>query len=32
VKKEDGTMVTLEEDLKVLARKLDLPFTELPLR
>jgi predicted Zn-dependent peptidase len=32
VKKEDGTMVLLEEDLKALAKKLDLPFTELPLR
>jgi len=32
VRKEDGTMVTLEEELKVLAKKLGLPFTELPLR
>jgi zinc protease len=32
VKKEDGTAVTLEEDLKALAKKLGLPFTELPLR
>jgi predicted Zn-dependent peptidase len=32
VKKEDGSLVTLEEDLKALAKKLDLPFAELPLR
>jgi predicted Zn-dependent peptidase len=32
VKKEDGTTVTMEEELKALAKKLDLPFTELPLR
>jgi predicted Zn-dependent peptidase len=32
VKREDGTMVTLEEDIKGLAEKLDLPYTELPLR
>jgi hypothetical protein len=32
VRKEDGTMVTLEEELKGLAKKLGLPFTELPLR
>jgi hypothetical protein len=32
VRKEDGTVVTLEVELKVLAKKLGLPFTELPLR
>ena len=32
VRKEDGTVVTLEEELKVLAKKLGLPFTEFPLR
>jgi predicted Zn-dependent peptidase len=32
VKKEDGTVVTLEEDLKALGKKLGLPYTELPLR
>jgi zinc protease len=32
VKKEDGTVVTLEEDLKALGKRLGLPYTELPLR
>jgi zinc protease len=32
VKKEDGPVLTLEEDLKTLAKKLDLPYRELPLR
>jgi zinc protease len=32
VKTEDGKGITIEEDLKALARKLDLPYTELPLR
>jgi zinc protease len=32
VKREDGKVVSLEEDLKALAEKLDLPYTELPLR
>jgi predicted Zn-dependent peptidase len=32
VRKEAGTVVTLEEELKVLAKKLGLPFMELPLR
>jgi hypothetical protein len=32
VKKEDGTVVTLEEDLKALGKKLGLPYMELPLR
>jgi predicted Zn-dependent peptidase len=32
VKTEDGKRITVEEDLKALARKLDLPYTELPLR
>ena len=30
VNKEDGTVVTLEEDLKALAKKLGLPFMEIP--
>ena len=32
VKREDGKVISLEEDLKVLAKKLDLPYTEIPLR
>jgi len=32
VQGEDGKGITLEEDLKALAKKLDLPYTELPLR
>ena len=32
VRREDGRVVSLEEDLKALAKKLDLPYTELPLR
>jgi len=32
VKSEDGKVISLEEDLKVLAKKLDLPYTEIPLR
>ena len=32
VKKEDGKEISLEEDLKALAKKLDLPYTEIPLR
>jgi predicted Zn-dependent peptidase len=32
VKKEDGTKMTLEQDLKDLARKLEIPFVEIPLR
>lgn len=32
VKKEDGKVISLEEDLKALAKKLDLPYTEIPLR
>ena len=32
VHREDGKVVSLEEDLKALAKKLDLPYTELPLR
>jgi len=32
VNKESGKVISLEEDLKALATKLDLPYTELPLR
>jgi len=32
VKKRDGTEVTLEQDLKALARALDLPYREIALR
>jgi predicted Zn-dependent peptidase len=32
VKNEDGAVVTLEEDLKALAKKLCLPYVEVPLR
>jgi zinc protease len=32
VQKEDGTGIILEEDLKALAKKLDFPYTEIPLR
>ena len=32
VKKRDGTEVTLEDDLKALARALDLPYREIVLR
>jgi hypothetical protein len=32
VQREDGKGITLEEDLKALAKRLDLPYTELPLR
>jgi len=32
VSREDGSRVTLEEDLKALAERLDLPYRELPLR
>ncbi len=32
VNREGGKVINLEEDLKALAKKLDLPFTELPLR
>ena len=32
VNREDGSWVTLEEDLKALAGRLDLPYRELPLR
>ncbi len=32
VRKEDGTEVTLEEDIKTLAKRLDLPYREIELR
>jgi predicted Zn-dependent peptidase len=32
VQKDDGTVITLEEDLKGLSKALGLPYTELPLR
>jgi zinc protease len=32
VNREDGQVISLEEDLKALAQKLDLPYTDLPLR
>jgi len=32
VNTEDGKVISLDEDLKALAKKLDLPYTELPLR
>jgi zinc protease len=32
VKRSDGTLITLEEDLKGLAKNLNLPFKEIPLR
>ena len=32
VQKEDGTEVTLEEDIKTLAKRLDLPYREIELR
>jgi len=32
VNREDGQVISLEEDLKALAKKLDLPYTDLPLR
>ena len=32
VKKEDGTDITLEQDLKALAKTLDLPYQEIELR
>ncbi len=32
VNQEDGKVISLEEDLKALAEKLNLPYTELPLR
>ncbi|MDP6179001.1 MAG: hypothetical protein QGG48_03835, partial [Desulfatiglandales bacterium] len=32
VTKKDGTLVTLEEDLKALAKELGLPFKEIALR
>ncbi len=32
VKEKDGRLLTLEEDLQVLARELDLPFEEIALR
>ncbi len=32
VKREDGTEVTLEDDMKALARTLDLPYKEIKLR
>jgi predicted Zn-dependent peptidase len=32
VKKQDGTKKTLEQDLKDLAQKLEIPFVEIPLR
>ncbi|MGE5840962.1 MAG: M16 family metallopeptidase, partial [Deltaproteobacteria bacterium] len=32
VRTEDGKVISLEEDLKALARKLDLPYKEIPLR
>ena len=32
VGKEDGTEISLEEDLKALAKELGLPFREIPLR
>ena len=32
VEREDGTKISLEEDLKALAKELGLPFKELPLR
>jgi hypothetical protein len=32
VGKREGAVVTLEEDLKTLAKELGLPFREVPLR
>jgi predicted Zn-dependent peptidase len=32
VNREDGKVISLEDDLKSLAKKLDLPYMELPLR
>jgi predicted Zn-dependent peptidase len=32
VQREDGTEVTLEEDIKTLAKRLDLPYREIELR
>ena len=32
VEQEDGTKISLEEDLKTLAKELGLPFKEIPLR
>ncbi|MBW1707327.1 MAG: hypothetical protein JRJ86_19565, partial [Deltaproteobacteria bacterium] len=32
VQKEDGSEITLEEDIKTLAKRLDLPYREIELR
>jgi hypothetical protein len=32
LRKQDGTQITLEQDLKDLAKKLGVPYTEIELR